>query len=92
MIALRLNFNIRSQLHDATRSYVGWHDAEPSSYPPRIKHRGQPMRNLPHLSPTAWALIALPTLVAARCLMTTIVPQLVHAAVPEVVRQVLRVI
>jgi hypothetical protein len=34
------------------------------------------MRNLPNLSLTAWALIALPTLVAARCIVMTVVPQL----------------
>ena len=50
------------------------------------------MRNLPNLSATAWALIALPTLVAARCVVMTVVPQLVHAVVPEVVRNVLRII
>jgi hypothetical protein len=47
---------------------------------------------LPHLSATAWALIALPVLVAARCVVTTVVPQVVHAVVPEVVRSVLRII
>ena len=50
------------------------------------------MRNLPNLSLTAWALIALPTLVAARCIVMTVIPQLVHAAVPEIVRNVLRII
>jgi hypothetical protein len=47
---------------------------------------------LPHLSATAWALIALPVLVAVRCVLTTVVPHVVHAVVPEVVRNVLRVI
>ena len=50
------------------------------------------MRNLPTLSPTAWALIALPTLVAARLVVMTAVPHLVHAVVPEVVRNVLHII
>jgi hypothetical protein len=50
------------------------------------------MRNLSNLSATAWALIALPVLVAARCVFTTVVPQVVHAVVPEVVRNVLRII
>jgi hypothetical protein len=46
----------------------------------------------PHLSATAWVLIALPALVAARCVVMTVVPQVVHAVVPEVVRSVLRII
>jgi hypothetical protein len=50
------------------------------------------MRNIPNLSLTAWALIALPTLVVARCVVITVVPQLLHAVVPEVVRNVLRII
>ena len=48
--------------------------------------------HLPNLSVTAWALIALPALVAARCIVMTVVPQVVHAVVPEVVRNVLRII
>ena len=39
-----------------------------------------------------WALIGLPVLVVTRCVLTTVVPQVVHAVVPEVVRTVLRVI
>jgi hypothetical protein len=50
------------------------------------------MRNLPNLSAAAWVLIALPTLVAARCVLMSVVPELVHAVVPEVVRSVLRII
>jgi hypothetical protein len=45
---------------------------------------------LPNLSPTAWIVIALPVLVAARCAATIVVPQVVRAVVPEVVRSVLR--
>jgi hypothetical protein len=47
---------------------------------------------LPQLSPTAWALLALPALVIARCVVMTVVPEVVHAVVPEVVRSVLRII
>ena len=47
---------------------------------------------LPNLSAIAWALIALPAVVAARCVVTIVVPQVVHAVVPEVVRTVLRII
>ena len=50
------------------------------------------MRNLPNLSLTAWTLIALPTLVAARCIVMIVIPPLVHAVVPEVVRNVLHII
>jgi hypothetical protein len=43
--------------------------------------------------PTAfWAVMALPALVVTRCVLATVVPQVVHAVVPEVVRTVLRVI
>ena len=48
--------------------------------------------HLPNLSVTAWALIALPALVAARCVMVTVVPHVVHAVVPGVVRSVLSII
>ena len=47
---------------------------------------------LHNLPATAWVLIALPALVAARCVVMTIIPQVVHMAVPEVVRNVLRLI
>jgi len=43
--------------------------------------------------PTAvWALLALPALVATRCVLVTVVPEVVRAVVPEVVRTVLHVI
>jgi hypothetical protein len=48
--------------------------------------------HLPNLSVTAWVLIALPGLMAARGVVTTVVPQVIHAVVPEVVRSVLRII
>jgi hypothetical protein len=61
--------------------------------PAAYQHRAQPMRTyLPSLSAAAWALIALPALVAARCVVMTVVPQVIHAVVPEVVRSVLRII
>jgi len=47
---------------------------------------------LPHLSATAWALIALPALVVARCVAMTVVPLVVQTVVPEVVRSLLRII
>jgi hypothetical protein len=47
---------------------------------------------LPNLSATAWILLALPALVAARCVVMTVVPQVVQTVVPEVVRNVLRII
>ena len=43
--------------------------------------------------PTAvWVLVALPALVVTRCVLATVVPHVVHAMVPEVVRSVLRII
>jgi hypothetical protein len=43
--------------------------------------------------PTAvWALVALPGLVVTRCVLVMVVPHVVHAMVPEVVRNVLRII
>jgi len=47
---------------------------------------------LANLPTSAWILIALPTLLVARTVVTTVVPLVVHAVVPEVVRTVLRVI
>jgi len=47
---------------------------------------------LPNLSATTWALIALPALVMARFAVMTILPRVVQAVVPEVVRNVIRVI
>jgi len=58
-----------------------------------VSTTGANMRtHLPHLSATAWALIALPVMVVARCVVMTVVPQVIHAVVPEVVRNVIRVI
>ena len=39
---------------------------------------------------SVWALVALPALVITRCVLATILPVLVHAVVPDVVRTVLR--
>jgi hypothetical protein len=47
------------------------------------------LANLPNV---VWALAALPALVVTRCVLATVVPHLVHAVVPEVVRNVLRII
>ena len=47
---------------------------------------------LANLPTAVWALIALPALVVTRCMLATVVPQVVHAVVPEVVRSVLRII
>ena len=63
--------------------------------PSHLRIRTQDMVMKAYLAnlPTAfWALIALPALVVTRCVLTTVVPQLVHAVVPEVVRNVLRII
>jgi uncharacterized membrane protein len=43
--------------------------------------------------PTAfWVLVFLPALVVTRCVVATVVPQVIHAVVPEAVRTVLRII
>jgi hypothetical protein len=47
---------------------------------------------LAHIPTTVWVLLALPALVVTRCVLATIVPVILHAVVPEVVRTVLRVI
>ena len=47
---------------------------------------------LTNIPTTVWVLIALPALLVTRCLLATVVPVVVHAVVPEVVRTVLRVI
>jgi hypothetical protein len=47
------------------------------------------LANLPF---AVWVLIGLPALVITRCVVTSVLPQVVHAVVPEVVRTVLRVI
>jgi len=47
------------------------------------------LANLPNV---VWALAALPALVVTRCVVATVVPHVVHAVVPEVVRNVLRII
>jgi hypothetical protein len=45
-----------------------------------------------NLPTSVWVLVALPALVVTRCVLATVVPQAVHAVVPEVVRTVLRII
>jgi hypothetical protein len=47
---------------------------------------------LANLPTTVWVLIALPALIVTRCVVATVVPHVVHAMVPEVVRNVLRII
>ena len=47
---------------------------------------------LANLPTGAWALIFLPALVVTRCVVAMVVPHVVHAVVPEVVRNVLRII
>ena len=43
--------------------------------------------------PTAvWIVVFLPALVVTRCVLATVVPQVIHAVVPEAVRTVLRII
>jgi hypothetical protein len=47
---------------------------------------------LANLPTSTWILIALPTLLVARTVVTTVIPVVVHAVVPEVVRTVFRVL
>jgi len=47
---------------------------------------------LANIPTTAWVLLAVPALVVTRCVLATVVPVVVHAVVPEVVRTVLKVI
>jgi hypothetical protein len=47
---------------------------------------------LANLPTAVWALVALPGLIVTRCVLATVVPHVVHAVVPEVVRSVLRII
>ena len=47
---------------------------------------------LANLPPAIWALIALPALVVTRSVVATVVPEVLHAVVPDVVRTVLRLI
>jgi hypothetical protein len=48
--------------------------------------------HLANLPPIAWALIGLPALYLTRCVLTGVIPMVVHAAVPEAVRMVIRLI
>ena len=48
--------------------------------------------HLANLPPTAWILIGIPALYVTRCVVTTVVPLVLHAVVPEVVRTVIRLI
>jgi hypothetical protein len=41
---------------------------------------------------TAWAVLGIPALIVARCLVTDVLPCVAHAIVPQVVRTVLSVI
>jgi hypothetical protein len=47
---------------------------------------------LAHIPMSVWVLIALPAMVASRCVLLTVVPQIVRAVVPEVVRTVFKII
>jgi len=44
--------------------------------------------HLANIPVPVWALLALPALVVTRCVLLTVVPPIVHAVVPEVVRTV----
>lgn len=46
---------------------------------------------LANIPTSVWVLLSLPALVLTRCVMATVIPQVVHAIVPEVVRTVFRV-
>jgi hypothetical protein len=45
-----------------------------------------------NLPSAVWVLVFLPTLLVTRCVLATVVPQVIHAVVPEAVRTVLRII
>lgn len=47
---------------------------------------------LAHIPMPIWVLLSVPALIATRCVLTTVVPVVVHAMVPEVVRAAFRVI
>lgn len=47
---------------------------------------------LANLPPAAWALMGLPALYVTRCVVTAVLPVVIHAVVPEVVRAVFRLI
>jgi hypothetical protein len=48
--------------------------------------------HIPNLSLTTWFVIGLPALVVCRSVIMSLIPCVVHAAVPQVVRTVLSVI
>ena len=48
--------------------------------------------HLANLPPAAWALIGLPALYLTKCVLTSVLPLVVHAIVPDVVRTVIRMI
>jgi len=48
--------------------------------------------HLANLSPVSWALIGIPALYVTRCVLTTVVPLVLHAVVPDVVRTVIGLI
>ena len=48
--------------------------------------------HLANLPPAAWALIGLPALYLTKCVLTSVLPLVVHAVVPDVVRTVIRMI
>jgi len=48
--------------------------------------------HIPNLSLTTWLVIGLPALVVCRSVIMSVIPCVVHAAVPQVVRTVLSVI
>jgi hypothetical protein len=48
--------------------------------------------HIPNLSLTAWVLLGLPALFVCRSVVMTVIPCVVHAVVPQVVRTVLSVI
>ena len=47
---------------------------------------------LANLPTVVWMLAFLPALALTRCVVATVVPQVIHAVVPEVVRTLLRII
>ena len=48
--------------------------------------------HLQNLSPTTWALLGVPALIVGHSVVAIVIPWVLHAVVPEVVRTVLSVI
>ena len=64
---------------------------EPSTY--QIVRMEMVMKAyLAHIPMPIWVLLSVPALIVSRCVITAVVPVVVHAVVPEVVRAAFRFI